>query len=512
VLSNAILDALGEHAVRRGSSTALSAGDQCLSYAELAAAVESLASWIREEGYRAIALDADNGLPWAIADLAAMRAGVMLIPIPGFFTQAQVDHVVSVARSDLMLADRAHRDRWCVAGCEVSGIPVPLSAFRLPSSAHEGAEAITRGGGKITFTSGSTGRPKGVVLSNASLAATSAAIVSALAPLRPRKHLSVLPLSTLLENIAGLYAPLMHGSEVCLPDARETGLTGASLDIERFAGLLGDSDADTMILVPQLLTAVITLAELGMLTLPTFKLLAVGGGRVARQLLERAAALRLPVCEGYGLSECASVLTLNLPGAQRPGSVGRPLAHARIRTDERGEILVRAPRMLGYLDEGAGSDDWYATGDLGHFDEDGYLYISGRRRNVFITSYGRNVNPEWPEAALTQRAAIAQALVFGEAREHNLALLWLRFEQSDEELDALVAAANAELPDYAQVHRWIVLDGVPDDELQTSNGRLRRAAVLECYRDRIDAHYREHDANPLAENKLTTTRRRHAVL
>jgi acyl-CoA synthetase (AMP-forming)/AMP-acid ligase II len=296
-------------------------------------------------------------------------------------------------------------------------------------------------------------------------------------------------LATLLENVAGLYAPLLNGSEVQLPSDAEIGLTGASLDIERFASLLNASQADTMILVPQLLTAVVTLVELGALTLSSFKLIAVGGGRIGRSLHDRAQALDLPVFEGYGLSECCSVLTLNLPQARRTGSVGRLLNHTTLRIAENGEIQVRSPQMDGYIGDSQSKQDWYSTGDLGHLDEDGYLYINGRARNVFITAFGRNVNPEWPEAALTQHAAIGQALVYGEAQDHNLGLLWLRFPQTDTEIAGLVAAANNELPDYAQIHQWLVIPGPLPAELQTANGRLKREAAIDHYGEMIESHY-----------------------
>ncbi len=495
---NVILEALAEHAVRKADAIALRDSTSSLNYRDLWQRIGELADDLEDSGSRRIALAANNGIPWAVADLACMRAGITLVPLPPFFTKLQVEHVLAEADIELILTDAAHANDWRDDGrFNRVAVSADLFGFHRKSAFIADVAAFD---GKITFTSGSTGAPKGVMLSNDSIAATSEGIVSALGKLAPQQHLSVLPLSTLLENIAGLYAPLMNGSQSLLPDDGEVGLGGASLDIERFCDLLNKSTADTLILVPQLLTAVVTLVELGMLELSTFRLIAVGGGRVASQLLERASALGLPVCEGYGLSECCSVLTLNLPGEQRPGAVGRPLKHARIRLADDGEILVAAPRMAGYLNAPQTESSWYGTGDLGHFDEDGFLYIDGRKRNVFITAYGRNVNPEWPEAALTQHASIAQALVVGESREHNLALLWLRFPQTDEEVASAVATANAELPEYAQIHQWLVLPTPLPETLQTSNGRLRRSRALEEYDSFIHTHYAD-SSTPIAVNQ-----------
>ncbi|MDP5053463.1 MAG: AMP-binding protein, partial [Congregibacter sp.] len=453
--------------------------------------IAALATELRNLNVARIGLDMANGISWALVDLAAIAAGVTLIPLPSFFTPAQIDHVINTADIGVILCADDQLSRWKAIDtwAKLAHTPFGIHLFK-----REGAPVATGLGGKITFTSGSSGQPKGVLLSAGTIAATSIGIVEALAPLGPRQHLCVLPLATLLENVAGLYAPLINGSEVCLPSDAEIGLSGAALDIERFAALLNASQADTMILVPQLLTAVVTLMELGALNMSTFKLIAVGGGRVGRSLHERAQALGLPVFEGYGLSECCSVLTLNLPGAERIGSVGRLLNHTALRISDAGEIQVKTPQMEGYIGEEATKPGWYATGDLGHLDNDGYLYIDGRARNVFITAFGRNVNPEWPEAALTQHAAIGQALVYGEAQDHNLGLLWLRFAQTDEQIAALMSAANAELPDYAQIHQWLVISENLPGELQTANGRLKRDAAIAYYGELIESHYHNEKA------------------
>ncbi|MFT7091250.1 MAG: long-subunit acyl-CoA synthetase (AMP-forming), partial [Candidatus Azotimanducaceae bacterium] len=121
----------------------------------------------------------------------------------------------------------------------------------------------------------------------------------------------------------------------------------------------------------------------------------------------------------------------------------------------------------------------------------------GRKKSVFITSYGRNVNPEWVEAALSQKPAVAQAVAYGEARDHNLALLWLRFEQNDEQLAALVAEVNLELPDYAQVHDYMVITEPLPQWLMTANGRVKREQVIERYLALIEDHYEPNQSHGL---------------
>ncbi|NIP72161.1 MAG: long-chain fatty acid--CoA ligase [Gammaproteobacteria bacterium] len=134
-----------------------------------------------------------------------------------------------------------------------------------------------------------------------------------------------------------------------------------------------------------------------------------------------------------------------------------------------------------------------AHGRLGHLDAAGHLYLTGRKRNLFITAFGRNVAPEWVEAELAAQPAIAQAAVFGEGRAFNTAVLVPRSGpgEAHEALAMAVAAANRALPAYARIDRWLVTD-VPFTAANgqaTANGRLRREAIYDRYRERIGAFY-----------------------
>jgi long-subunit acyl-CoA synthetase (AMP-forming) len=222
----------------------------------------------------------------------------------------------------------------------------------------------------------------------------------------------------------------------------------------------------------------------------SLRFIAVGGGRVSPGLLQRAELLGLPVYEGYGLSECASVVCLNAPGEKRIGTVGRPLPHVEVRIGAAGEVLLRGPRMLGYLGEPPLQGEWLDSGDLGHF-EDGFLVLHGRSKHQFITAYGRNVNPEWVESELVQQLPIAQAWLHGEALPANVAVLVPRRDDiPDSALQSAVDAVNRELPDYARVHLWVRANEAftPGNGLATSNGRLRRDALLARFHVAIEGH------------------------
>lgn len=204
----------------------------------------------------------------------------------------------------------------------------------------------------------------------------------------------------------------------------------------------------------------------------------------------------MPVYEGYGLSECASVVAVNTPHANRPGSVGKPLPHARLSFAKDGEISVSGAVFAGYLGqaERPDKDGCWPTGDTGYLDADGYLYLTGRKKNMFITSFGRNVAPEWVERELTIQPPIAQAAVFGEARPWNAAVVVPRTLPGADMNIAVaqaIASANKLLPDYARVAKWVIASEpfTPHNGLLTANGRLRRSEIQSRYKAQLNELY-----------------------
>jgi len=224
------------------------------------------------------------------------------------------------------------------------------------------------------------------------------------------------------------------------------------------------------------------------------RFIAVGGASVSPRLLERARAVGLPVYEGYGLSECSSVVAVNTEEDNRPGTVGKPLPHTEIKLADDGDILVRGACLLGYATEPARlQDGFWPTGDIGYLDEMGYLHITGRKKNIFITSFGRNVAPEWVERELTLSPAIMQAAVFGEARPWNAGVIVAAPQVSTADVDLAIAEVNSHLPEYARVHAWIPASApfMPQNGQLTANGRLRRDTIWQAYQNRINALYEE---------------------
>jgi len=448
---------------------------------------------------RPVGLIADNCAQWIAIDLAAHMNGATLVPLPDFFTGDQLAHAVRATGMHTLLCRDARLARRLGFVEEVMQFgTLGLHARAAVAQAVAGTPVQ-----KITFTSGTTGAPRGVCLTSSQQLQTASALAHAIAPLGITRHLSLLPLPVLLENIAGVYAPLILGATCICIELDAVGLTGASaFDAGRCLDAIAEYAPESVILLPQMLEQLATCIEHSPgsgKALAPLKFVAVGGAKTPVASIARARRVGLPVYEGYGLTECASVVALNVPGADRPGTVGRALHGTSVRIAADGEIEIAGRSFAGYLGAPAcSSAHWLPTGDLGAIDADGFLTIVGRKKNVFITSFGRNVSPEWPESLLLESPWIAQAAVYGEGRPCAVAVLVCTEPLvSDAMIEQAIATTNRRLPDYARIRSWIraAQPFTSRNGLATANGRLRRDAVWARYGDQIDQPHATENAS-----------------
>lgn len=433
----------------------------------------------------AVGLLADNSVDWVVADLGMQSLKITVVPIPGFFTPAQIQHLLQMRQIRVVIAAKdvppPFVSSW-LSPLTIAGLD-GLALYKRQADSPLALSAAACD--KVTFTSGSTAEPKGIRLTNEQQWTVAKSLDLALSPLHLRRHLVMLPLSVLLENLAGVYVGLSMGAEVIVPPLSATGLTGSSgFNAQQAIKLIQETGAQSLITLPQMLRELTYYLESAKIELPRLKFVAVGGGKVAPDLIYRARKRGLPVFEGYGLSEMSSVVALNLPQADRVGSVGKPLPHVQVKIASDGEILV-GPAAVCLERVGADTTaSWTSTGDLGRIDQDGFVYVTGRKKNLLITGFGRNVSPEWPEALLVAHDAIAQAYVYGEAQPKLSALIYPRQANTPREvLDAAIDQINSTLPDYAQIGDWYLL---PEpfsygNGLLTANGRMKRVAIADRY-------------------------------
>ncbi len=464
---------------------------------QLELAVYQLAQQLSKMSARCIALELDNGVPWMVLDLAMQQAGIVALPLPAFFTPQQRQHALGTAQPDYVLSDSCHQGQslW------VAGTELRLTKLEYKQQ----AQAFPKNTQKITFTSGSTGNPKGVCLSNKQLIQVANSLVQRTA-LSRAKHLCLLPLAVLLENVAGMYAPLLMGGQVHAPSLRTLGFDGIELvQPQRLLTYISTFAPHSLILVPELLKGLVQGAENGWQVPTSLQFIAVGGAKVSAKLIARARQLGLPVYQGYGLSEAGSVVSLATKGSNNLHSVGRPLEHVEYHIED-DELCLVAPHFLGYLGEPHPTEQHYRTGDLVRV-EKGELFIVGRKSNRLILANGRNVSPEWPESELLNQTAVTQAVVFGEAQAHLVALLWAPENVSDQQLNSALARVNKALPSYAQImryHRLATPLSVDAGHL-SANHRPKRAAIAHAFSDILNDLYQEQPKMTFFEQLVAKT-------
>jgi long-chain acyl-CoA synthetase len=250
-----------------------------------------------------------------------------------------------------------------------------------------------------------------------------------------------------------------------------------------------------------------------------------GGAPLGRELAEWYASIGIRIHEGYGLTETSPVIAVNTPHAHKLGTVGKPLPNVEVRIADDGEVLVRGPSVFKQYwnkpkeTQGAFVDGWFKTGDIGNLDEDGFLSITDRKKDLIKTSGGKFIAPQPIENSLKHNALVAEAVVLGEKRKFPAVLIapnfpvleeWARGHEvafsSREELvglpvvrvlyEGIVEEFNGSLARFEKLKRVLLVA----EEFSTENGtltasmKLRRRVVEERYRREIEQMYEQAEA------------------
>ncbi|MDO6524522.1 AMP-binding protein [Motilimonas sp. 1_MG-2023] len=500
-----VLDQIAHYATQTPTNIAVFGGaaerhDSDLTYSQLHQKIGLLAQQFSEQAIRHIGISLSNSWQWLVVELAAMQAGVTVTPIPPFFSEQQVKHLISQGQIKYVFVDKLAggddfpwanqvEEVWLEGTQTLKLADTDISLANMPANTC-----------LITYTSGTTGAPKGVCISQQLIDQVCQNLMSVMQELEAsqtlERHLCLLPLAVMLENIAGAFVTLCLGKSLVLVDQQQTGLSGSNgIDVPTLISCLTTFGPNSLILTPELLKLMLMLVA-SKAYQHQLHFIAVGGGHVPQAILQQAAGLNLPVYQGYGLSECGSVVALNTPSAQRFGSVGKPLPHIELSFSQSGEVCVKGATALGYL--GAAGEPYQPfdgalihTGDLGWLDDAGFLHLNGRQKNVQINSFGRNFSPEWIESEVNGLAGVRHCAIFGDGLPFITAVIALLPNVSQAQLATALVQLNQQLPDYAQIHHWLVAT-TPfsfENGLLTSNGRLRREQVWRVYQHDIAAVY-----------------------
>jgi long-chain acyl-CoA synthetase len=227
-----------------------------------------------------------------------------------------------------------------------------------------------------------------------------------------------------------------------------------------------------------------------------------GGAPLAKNIIEFFAALDILILEGYGLTECTTGASINRPTRYRFGTVGPALPGVEVRVADDGEVLIRSDTVFAgyYKDDDATrevlqSDGWLRSGDVGHLDEDGFLTITDRKKDILVTAGGKNVSPQNLENALKTHPVISQALVVGDRRPYLAALITLSDgidpASAAEEVERAVADVNRDLSRFEQIKRYAILprDFTAEAGEVTPTLKLKRRVCQEHFAAEIEALY-----------------------
>jgi long-chain acyl-CoA synthetase len=433
-------------------------GERRVTFGDHEHAVDRAARGLWRAGVRPgdrVGLFAANSPDWVAVFHGALKMGAIVAPFNGWWSSDDVAQACDVVSPTVVVADdrRAHKLPPATRVADLVGItsrPAGPSE-QLPAVTDENTPAI------ILFTAGTTGYPKGAVLSHRALIANlqTLLVVSRKLPdqipddIEPSVTLVGLPLFH-IGAIQLLLVPLMTGSKVVFLQGRFE--PGAFLNLVESEGVTMFSG------VPTMMERVLAHPDLVTHDLTSLRTVVLGGSPVSPELLARIGAAlpnaRRRVGQTYGLTEAGGVVSTGV-GADiesHPGCSGRlaPVVEARVvdrDEDGAGELLVRSPAAMdGYWglpgDPTLSADGWVRTGDIGRVDEDGYLYITGRSKEVIIRG-GENVSAVAVEAALAKHPAIAEAAVVG-----------LPDPDLGEIVAAAVTVADGEAPSIADLDQW----------------------------------------------------------
>ncbi len=540
--------------------------------------VRSLAKGLINAGVRAgdrVALMAHTRVEWMEVDYAILHIGAVTVPIYDTSSAEQVEWIVEDSGAVLVVVETpAMREIVEAMGDHPQRCRrvVVIEEGGLEQLAGEGAaisDEVVDGLldrvsiddlATIIYTSGTTGRPKGCMLTHRNLRTNVAQSLDAIAP------------ALKLDDSGLVFLPLAHSlTKTTALLMTEAGLRGAfATDIAHVPEELAMTRPTLICAVPRIFEKVYNSARhrahsegkgwifdravdvairwsrertAGRVMPWTFlahaaldplvyrkvraalggnlRLAFSGGGPLGERLTHFFAGVGLDIYEGYGLTETSPTLTVNRPGAWKPGTVGQPVAGTSIRIAPDGEILAKGPQVFaGYWNNAeatsASFDDegWLLTGDIGELDDDGFLTITGRKKELLVTAAGKNVAPAPLEDRLRTHELISQAVVVGDARPFVAALVTIddvAFAQWAAErglhptsnadprdahelraaIQSAVDEANRSVSRAESIRQFTILPRdltIEDDEL-TPTLKVRRATVQKTYADVIDSLY-----------------------
>jgi long-chain acyl-CoA synthetase len=495
-----------------------------------------------------IALLSENRFEWLVADLSFLAAGAADVSMHAPLTAAQVAYQLNDSGARWVVVSNTEQlakvaevqpqlpqlEGIVAFDCpEPAGLPIKFATWagllqRGAAAAPRFADALRereRSLGRddlaaLIYTSGTTGEPKGVMLTHGNLIENAAATYQALPPGPADVLLSWLPYSHIYARLCDHYLSIYSGCTVAVAEGIDS-LIRNLLEVQpthmsgvpRFYEKVWDDAAAR----PESERAKKLRDTFG----PRLRWMSAGGAPLPPHVAEGFNGCGIPLLQGYGLTESSPVISFNTLDAHRIGTVGRPIPGVEVRIAADGEVLTRGPHVMrGYWNkpqataEALDADGWLHTGDLGELDADGFLTITGRKKDLIVLSSGKKVAPQQIESLLATDEFIDQAVVYGDRKKFLSAVIVpnLSALAAEARRRGIAVGSAQELASHSAIHdfmegrvaerlscvsaservkRFILLDRaftLAADEL-TATLKVRRQIVIDRYRRELDALY-----------------------
>jgi long-chain acyl-CoA synthetase len=480
-----------------------------------------------------VAILAENRLEWLVADMAILSIGAINVPLHAPLSADQVHYQLDDAGAKFIFVSNISQYE------KVKQIRAALPDLRgivlfddTPSDAPSWRGFLQKGRlarswpqaslmpddiATIIYTSGTTGNPKGVMLTHGNLHSNAVAFMGVATFGIDSVFFNWLPFSHIYARTVDIYVPLAVGATLCLAESAETVIANlAETQPTNFSGVprfyekvLAAVQHDDPAILGQRLRGIFG---------SRIDFLGSGGAPLPVAVAEAYRKAGLSLLQGYGLTESSPVISYNRKDAHKIESVGRAIPGVEVRIADDGEVLTRGPHVMkGYWNNPEATaeslvDGWLHTGDLGKLDDDGYLHITGRKKELLVLSNGKKAVPSHIEGILLADPCFDQVVVFGEGRNYLTALVVPQFGNLAKAmpidgtpaalardpkvrafLEARIQQALKVVATCEQVRKIVVLAepfSVAKEELTVSL-KLRRAVIWEHHRSELEALYGE---------------------
>ncbi len=472
-----------------------------VSYRKMIELAENLSYYLEKQGIKkgdSLGIHLPNSFEWVISDLAGLRLGAKVVPIYKNISAQDLNFIIKNSKIKILITDVQEKIEN-VKVLEVNNFEKYLN-HKVNQKNHK--KINNDDIATICYTSGSSGKPKGALLTHKNILH-----IMKNQPFKINEKdtfISYLPLSHMFERTCGYYSSLYNGATIVL-----------CKDFSKLMEYCEEFKPTIMLTIPRMIEKMEKKVEENFLSRNLSKtpllrylikkklrrrlggrlrFMVSGGAPLDKKLAKKFWKLGIRIYEGYGMTECAPVISSNYENNNKFGSVGIPMKDVKIKIHN-GKIFVKAPSVMkGYTNRKLTSErfkkGWLNTGDLGFFDKKGFLHILGREDNCIIMSNGKKTFPEPIEREITKIKGVEQAVVFGSNKPYLTALIYAT--KNKKELNKYIEKLNQKFSNHQKIRKFDFIHEplTPENGMLTPTLKVKREEVFKKFKNNLEKLYK----------------------